>query len=181
MSIGDTARKSYEAARSELVARLKLRDQVLLIYLAVVGTIFGIALANMERVEILLIIPFISLGCTILVSQHNLVIGTLIEFIGNQIKPELLGLSPPEYATFFVCSKVYEHHCTRSNRFRLWGHGIIIIIPNLAGLGYNINHAIKSPFPMGTLWWFGLVLMIISLWIILYTHQLRSEVTKKTK
>ena len=180
MSIGDTARKSYDAARSELVERIRLRDQVLLIYLGVVGTIFGIALGTIDKKEILLTIPFISLGCSILVSQHNFVIGTLLKFISKEIKPLLLSLSPPEYASFFGCSKAFKDHCRRSNIFRSSGHGIIILVPNFVALALNLDHAIKPPIQIATLWWFGLFFMIFALCIILYAHKLRSKVYKET-
>lgn len=46
MSAGETARKNLELARDELVMRIRLRDQVLIVYLGFVGAAFGFAFGN---------------------------------------------------------------------------------------------------------------------------------------
>ena len=38
MTAGDSGRVNYQAAREELVERVRLRDHVLIAYLAVIGT-----------------------------------------------------------------------------------------------------------------------------------------------
>ena len=73
MSAADTARLAYDAARQEILLRMRLRDQALLVYLALVGTIFGVSLSNQDEggEYILMTIPYIALGVAIIVSQHN--------------------------------------------------------------------------------------------------------------
>ena len=178
MSKGNTARTNYVVARTELVERIRLREQVLLVYLAVIGTIFGIALENFEKNTILLIIPFIAFGCSILVSQHNSVIGTLLHFCSHEIKPFLESID--EYAPQFGVSMAFKEHSKRSNYLRSFGHAIIIIIPCFVALIYNIHHAISPLFSGGFAWWFALICTVFSIGIIHYVHKLRSNVYKET-
>ena len=83
----------YKAARSELVERVKLREQVLLLYLAFVGAIASTALSQNNFREISLVLPFLGLGCAILVSQHNAVIGALIRYTTKDLH-EYLFIKP---------------------------------------------------------------------------------------
>ncbi len=180
MSIADTARKNYEMARIELVERIRLRDNVLLVYLAVVGTVFTIALGATAKPEILLTIPYLAMGCSILVSQHNSVIGTLLAFCTRELKPILQNLHPSEYAPEFGSSKSFKEHSMRSNIFRTTGHAVIVIVPCIVALSYNWQRGFKSPFPVRIVWWFALVCTIFSIFVIRYVHGLRTKVYADT-
>ena len=46
MSSGETARSNYNAAHTELLSHFKLRDNILLAYIAATGTILSIALGT---------------------------------------------------------------------------------------------------------------------------------------
>jgi hypothetical protein len=174
MSSSDTARINYQAARSELVERIRLRDYVLMIYLVVVGTVMSLSLGKQSNNEILLSIPLFALGCAILVSQHNNVIGTLIEFIACDIKPVLEDNS--EYAQFFICSNAFLSHSSKSNFDRSTGHGTIIVVPCLVSLIINKNHAVHSPFPLFHLWWISLIFTVLSMIIVYRAYLKRRDV-----
>ena len=176
--MGDTARANYQAARYELVERVRLRDLVLIAYLAVVGTIFGISYSRPNSEIILLSLPFIALGCSIIVSQHNRVIGTLLLYLSNDLKPFLENLS--QYASDFGSSKSFKKHSKLSNLYRTLGHGFIILFPVLFALVANIKYAFHSLFFEGLSWWFGIICVIGSFWIILNAHLWRTHVFENT-
>ena len=90
MSMADTARQSYDAARQEMLIRMRLRDQALLVYLAIIGAMLGVSFGPKGSSDILLTIPFISLGVAILVSQHNILLAHLSQFCAEEI-PKFLS------------------------------------------------------------------------------------------
>lgn len=173
-----TARIHYQAARDELVTRLRLRDQVLFIFLGFVGSLIGIALGVQDKLEILLSIPYVALGCSIVVSQHNEVIGTLIRFINHRVKPVLEAENA--YASEFVSSPVFREHSQRSNKFRSTGHALIILTPCLLAIALNWKHAFYSPFPLGPVWWFAFVCSLLAGFIIGFVHLRRQKVYRDT-
>ncbi len=164
----ETTLISYEAARHELVERIRLRDHALLAYLAAVGTIIGIALSPIEYRMFLHAIPYVALGCSILVSQHNSVIGALIQFIYSNIKPSLCATST--YSPLFVCSKTFEKHSHKSNVHRSLGHAVIIGLPCL----YSIIFLFTSFCDL--FWWFSVGFSVAAVIIIYYSHKKRMEI-----
>lgn len=89
MSVGDTARSNYAAVRAEILQRMQLRDYVLLVFLGFTGAIFSVALGAANHIEVLLAIPFLSLGAAILVSQHNLMAAVLGDFLSTELQVAL--------------------------------------------------------------------------------------------
>lgn len=173
-----TALEFYKAARLELVERVKLRDQVLLVYLAFVGVISGASLSISGSKEVAMTLPFLGMGCAILVSQHNSVIGALIRYTSVDLHNHLM----PAKVTIaeFVNSSSFKGHSRQSNFFRSTGHAIVIIVPECTGLGINYTHALSSPFPLGPAWWFGALCTIASVVIILVAHLGRHRVYTQT-
>lgn len=182
----ETVLENYKASRSELIMRVRLRDHVLLVYLTFVGVVFGFSLKSgltskldtSVNLESLMMLPFLALGCSILVSQHNAVIGALIRFNTEHIGPFLIecGAAAPE----FTNSEAFKTHSPKSNFLRSFGHGVILLIPCVISLGLNYEHGIKSPFPLGVVWWFGLLCTFGTLWVINHVHSFRKEVFDKT-
>lgn len=168
----------YKAARDELITRVRLRDQVLLIYLGFTGAVTGIGLAESESTEIFLALPFLGLGCAILVSQHNSVIGALISYCTGDLKPFLVKKN--EYAPEFVSSRTFKGHSQMSNRLRSIGHAIILLFPPIIGLGISFDHALNSPFPFGPTWWFGVICIAVAFYVILTAHGGRRSVYNDT-
>lgn len=169
----DTILAHYEAARDEVIIRIRLRDHVLLVYLAAVGAFFGVALgAPNAKPELVLAIPFIALGAITLVSQHNAVIGALLSFSNKELKPSLKNMGA--YAPQWESSNALRDYYKSSLRLRYVGHTVIILVPCAGALIFNINH-ILSPFPEGVVWWFGLISGLISLWLIARVNQARMD------
>jgi hypothetical protein len=180
---GEFAQKYYEAAREELVMRIRLRDNALLIFLGFSAAIFGLSIGKSAPYptdwSISLAVPFLGLGCAIIVGQHNSVIGALIRYVANDLKPVLQSNScnVPE----FVSSRTFKSHSLRSNSMRTIGHLIILITPSALSLAANNHHALNSAFPFGELWWFGLLCVLITVGLTLWVHGQRTEVYQKTQ
>jgi hypothetical protein len=82
----------YNTARQELIERIKLRDGALLGYITIVGTTFGITIANkvgsqfdFDGYLINLAIPFLCVIFTLVILQHHIVIGKLAAFTQKEM------------------------------------------------------------------------------------------------
>lgn len=181
MGAGDTARHSYAAARAEILQRMRLRDNVLLVFLAVSGAILGVALRGSGNNEVLLSIPFLALGTAILVSQHNLLAAVLGQFCAHELEPFLKSLEPSEHAPNWDNSRTFKQFANEAAKLRLIGHGIIILVPCVLALAMNWDHALNSPFPLGPLWWFGAMCSIVAAGVIINSHARRVDIYNKRK
>jgi hypothetical protein len=179
MSAGESSRHSYDAARNEILLRMRLRDQVLLVYLMIVGAILGVSLRESGNEDILLSIPFIALGASILVSQHNVLMAILGQFCAEELELFFKKLDPSEYAPHWDNSKTYKAYAMPSTIFRLLSHSLIIMVPAILALGINFKHAFSSPFPQGPLWWFGALCFVGVILVIMYAHSKRKEIYNK--
>lgn len=159
---------------------MRIRDQVLLVYLGAIGTILGIALGTSAKIEILLCIPYLALGVSILVSQHNAAIGALGDFCGNEIQEFLDKLTPSEAAPQWDNSNALKYLHGQITQLRSWGHLIIVSVPCLISLGVNWNHLFSS-FPFGIIWWFAITCTIIGIFFIAKTHLFRNQLYQKRK
>lgn len=167
----ESARSNYESAHAELISHFQLRDSVLLTYITATGTIFGISLGTSAKSEILLAIPYFSLGCSILVSQHNLLIGSLLDFMTEEIAPFLQHIKSNECAPFYVTSKSYKRNAMRALRLRFLGHSILMLLPCLIALSFNFKYSIGHSMLMGFIWWGSLICTIVA-FCFLYSVQL---------
>jgi len=173
-SKGETARQSYIAARNEILLRMKLRDQMLLFYLAAIGTLLGIALGTSNSPEILLVIPLIALGTSIIVSQHNVVMAVLGQFCAEELGRFFKNLDPSENSPQWDNSKTYKSFSANSTNLRSLSHITIILVPSFLALMINWKH-INSPFPLNLIWYIGVACFIFSFVIILKSHTARSN------
>ena len=176
MSAGDSARQHHTTARSELIQRIQLRDHVLMVFLAAVGTLFGIAFGTSAKPEILLVVPYLTLGATVIISQHQEVIGSLGSFLHNELHPFLdkIGEAAPQWDT----SEALKDYLTTAIWMRTSGHSILLLVPCLAALAINWRHGFFSAFPEGPVWWFGVVFMLTSCVVIYKSHQWRKRIQK---
>lgn len=175
----------YESARTELIKRIKLRDSVVLLFLGLAGTFFGLALnsrfsenPNNDSFSVLLIIPYLSLGASVLLSQHNGVIAFIGKYCSEELQPVFDELTKPNKYVQWDNSKSLREFSDKAVGYRTFGHFILIFIPSIAALALNWKHAIYSPFPVGILWWFGLVFTIVSVTLIIQIHLTRKNIYK---
>src|SRR5262245_55690180 len=128
----ETGRSYYESARQEIIARIGLRDNVIVFYLAATGAIFGVALGSSVRESILLILPLLSLGATVLVCQHTSVAGALSHYCAQEIGP-ILDAGIPQWDA----SRALDSYRHSAVTLRSWGHFFLIISPAIASLAIN--------------------------------------------
>jgi FtsH-binding integral membrane protein len=171
-----TVGKFYESARQELISRLQLRDNALFVFLATTGTIFGVAVGSTARLEILLIIPFLSLSLGFVVLQHHEVIGAL----GFFCERELGGF----YQRKGIHKVLQWDSSTTLVRFhgRLVGarspaHAAILLSPGYWAVAVNWKHLIPTHWREGFFWAavFGLCCEIILTVWIWRAHRFRSQ------
>jgi ABC-type dipeptide/oligopeptide/nickel transport system permease component len=185
MSNVETARKNYEVAHHQLIARVHMRDNVLLVYLTAIGTIFSVALSiifgakstNDEIKKILLTIPYLALGCSVIVSNHNIIIGALLNFCSMEIRPFLQNITPSEYAPQFDTSEYFEKSRILTLCFRTLGHGIILLTPCIVAL--YLNWKGSSLFSQELLWWLAAGCTLFTLIIIIITFIIRKKWQKE--
>lgn len=181
----DILKLFYESARNELVQRIRLRDSVILLFLAFAGTIFGLALNSNfsnnseESFTVLLIIPYLSFGATFLLTQHNTVIAQIGEYCSTEIKVELDKLTKPNIFLQWDDSNSLKKISKKAIDYRTFGHFILLLIPPITALSINWKYSICSPFPFGIVWWFGFVIVILSGLLILQVHIMRKRIYKK--
>jgi len=166
---------SYNAARQEILLRMKLRDQILLTYLVVVATLLGIALKTPDAYGILLAIPLLALGAISLITTHMVAADHLGEFCSKELGPYFEAPVPPGVIPQWDNSQTFHNYTMTSAKFRTVAHGLIVLVPSIMALGVNYPHAFGSPFPYGPLWWFCLVCFFGVAAIMYIGYQARKE------
>ena len=129
MSQADTARQTFAAAREEIITRMQQRDAVLLGYLAAVGAIFGFVSG---KPDLLWMLPFLALGASLLVAQHQEAIGSLQHFLVSELEP--FFKQKQEDAPQWNSSAAYKEFSDRSLGWRFAAHFVLIPIPSVVGL-----------------------------------------------
>jgi hypothetical protein len=164
---------NYEVANEHLMHRLTLREHTLMVYIAAVGTVFSVAFSEVTDFSLLLSLPFVALGVTVLVAHHNLMIGALIQFCSDEIEPHLkeLGEAGPQFDT----SKTFQRYGRAATRFSSFGQSVVLLVPCIVALGANSGLAFQVRSGLGWLWWFSVVCTILSLVVLLHTHGVRSR------
>jgi hypothetical protein len=177
MNVGETARKNYESARQEIMGRIQFRDNIFLAFLTAVATIFGIALGSSAKPEILLIIPYLTLGATTLIVQHHGAIAAIVEYLSVELEPLLKEIG--EFAPHFDNSNAKHSFVPRSTILRTLGHIFLIIIPSIASLVMNWKHSAFLTLPFGPLWWFGAFATMFSAIITTQNHRKRMKLQRR--
>jgi len=168
---GDTARYHHLTARDEILLRIRLRDYVIMLYLSAIGTIFGFAISIDGINDILFIIPFLSLGASLLISQHQELIGTIGQYIVTELHPYFIKIE--EDAPQWDMSVSLINNLSNAIWERTISHCVLIIVPSTISLVITSqywNDTYSYPF---TVWWIGVLLTIISLIIISRSHIIR--------
>lgn len=98
----------YEADRAEILERLKIRENIAVLYIGAIGAVAGYALgAPLERFYLAhTVIPFLAWGTALLYFQQDQVIDQLSKHCADEICPDIAKLwkeeatSPKEEAAF---------------------------------------------------------------------------------
>ena len=182
MSLLEIVKSNHLNVYNQLIARVKMRDNILIVYLAAIGAIFGVALgSNTKSPEILLIIPFLALGTTILFSHHNVLIGSILNFFSNEMdvfyKENFKDQYIPQYETSNSFKRVFESALYLTT----WGSFIVTLVPCVISLAFNWKHALGSSQAMQIAWWVAVSSVVVVIVIMIYVHKLRTIFSKNYK
>jgi hypothetical protein len=161
------AKMSYGIAHSEVDNRVRQRDNVLLVFLAASGTIFGVSLGTAKANEMLLVIPILALGCSILVAHHSLIIGMVYEYCYFELDQFLSTGNPSNNPPIIERSLAWERNREGTIRLRSVGHSIILGAPCVVAMLFNWSHSYNFSMPATGGWWLGMLCTMLSIIVML--------------
>ncbi|EGR2191065.1 hypothetical protein [Vibrio parahaemolyticus] len=142
--------KYYESARTELIARLVLRDKIVVLFLGAVGAIGSVSFGNKEFIEALLIIPFLSLGALLLSMQHNFVIGSLSQYCASELGRDISKMGTGCKFKQWDGSDAFLENKKFIHKLRTWGQFCIFVLPCFFVLFFN--HSMLTSGYTNTIW-----------------------------
>jgi len=128
MSDTDLIKVSYEAARAEIVTRLRIRSQTLAFYLAASGILLSYIIKGGPLTELIILVALFSLAGSLMVTHQNVCISLASEFCGTQIK-KYFGDVP----MWNNCA-VSDKDAKWRRRLRFYSQLIIILFPPMLAL-----------------------------------------------
>jgi hypothetical protein len=166
----------YNSARTEMLERMKIRDNLMIVYIGVVITIFTIAI-NTGKCHILYCIPYFGLGISFLVSQHYEGIGKLALFCAKEIGQFLKKNNA--YAPQWDGSEILLKHPAWAVIVRGCSHGILLGLPSLMALVYNKQELVTSQGPyVHFLWFLGIICVLGTFLLLIISHVKRINLYK---
>ncbi len=173
-----TAQCYYTAARDEVLLRLRLRDQVLLAYTVAGSSVIGLSLSDITSIgnTVALIVPFLAVGASILISAHSIAITHLGSYtvklkdaIDSCRVHKEVAVEPWDY------SEVYMYYSEKNSGKRLSGHIFVICIPAIFSLIVTFDQVVY-PFTLhSVLWLCGVCLVVWSLYVLANAHIVRKR------
>jgi hypothetical protein len=159
--------KFYESARQEIMSRIQLRENSLMIFLGAVAALVAASI-QAQQPFFLIIIPYLSLGISLIILHHNHVIGALILYCAVELQQELdkLGINIIQWDK----SKARIESSSFTRKYRLWGDAGLILTPSLLSIIINYNSWSKGIE-------YGLA-MITAIGCIVYSSFLLSKTLK---
>ena len=180
----EIAIKNYEIVSQQLNTRARLRDNALLTYLTTSITIFGIVLGTSTKglevdpsakaypnAEVLLVIPYLALGISIIISHHNLLIGSFLDFLKKYE-------SIKEVSKFYGSSH-FDDYNSAALLLRTGGHIVIILMPCILALIINGKSLHTSSPPIVFIWWSASICTVIAAGILIWLFSVRKESSQK--
>ncbi|MCP4353315.1 MAG: hypothetical protein GY795_48310 [Desulfobacterales bacterium] len=143
----DTLLKYYEVAHNEIIWRLRIRNGVLMTYLATVAAITGAWLYKLNipllcsefEIEnlfntpinlILLTIPPIAMGFAMIFYHHTAMISALISYTKDELSLKLPCL-------MFEKSEAWDFYIDKAFIYSVWSYAVIIALPCLLSICFN--------------------------------------------
>lgn len=171
--------KLNESTHQQTIARLKMRDNILLVYLAATASIFGISLGAEKISEITLIIPYLALGVAILYSHHNLFIGAALDYSSKELKKFIRNKFPNESIPSYHTSHSFRKFYSPAMWLMAIGSFILIIVPCIITLVFNFHYILSGEsIALNIIWFLSFMCTIISTIILSFAHRLRMSTIK---
>lgn len=174
----ELAKIYFGAARAEILARLSMREQVLLAGFTTFGVIGGLAISG-KAPELLSISPLLSIAFTLVLFRHHWLITNLSDYVNHELSPSLgikldkktgieqnkksdVVLMPLHWDAWLRSPK--GRYMTAPNQrlrgilcFELASQWLLIWVPGLTELGFFLLNKFQSNQPIN---WCGPVLSI---------------------
>lgn len=196
--MSDTGKSYYISVREEMIQRIRLRDQIVLSYIVSVSALTSIVLNISDdsgqiaqdmgvAVTIALIIPFLTLGATVLVTTHSRAINNLGIYCIRELNPAIEKCRKQKYGDSADELKPWESSVQfalngkRMTLAKTFGYFIIMVMPSIAALYFSyepFQNPLKHPLKLHSVAWFiGAFFTIMSLYFL---SSIYWEITKFT-
>lgn len=160
---------AYAVAAEELVSRIKMREQLLLLNVTASLAVFGFAFQDKSPV-VLLIIPHICFGSVVLFGQQHSIIGALFSYfvdLGHQTDVvSQKGRKLPWHASRFFA----EYVASKGVVWRYLGRAILFIGPSIGALIFSYLKDQAAVRDHAFLWYLGLAATVAAS-ILLYSYE----------
>lgn len=167
MAVGPDAR--HIALGPEVGARIQSRENVLLYYMILSGSLLSAALTNPDRVEFALAIPYLALASALLGTHHDLILGLLNDIMKDSTKDSTGPLWHHD-----------ERYYPRAMRFRTirdLGAGFFMVFS--VGVALYVTQTDVSghrPTPrLSVLWWGGVTCGLGVIALMVLTWGIRNQ------
>lgn len=164
----EIAKMGYESASQHFISRYQMRDNVVLVYLAAIGAILGVAFGGTNMFKVLLAIPFLSLGCSFLIVHHNVMLGALLLFLSDEISSvfEKDKTNIPQFEN----SKSLKRQFGFALLLRTWSQLLILYLPSIFALIMNYSSLYSVNLGDLLIWWFSLLCLLCGAILVLLVH-----------
>jgi hypothetical protein len=127
----------YDSARQEMMSRVSLRENSMMLYFGAVGALIAGAI-QANQPMFLMIIPYLSLGISLIMLHHNAIIGALILYCTQELESTIKskGVSVVQWDNSI--SRLVSSRSTRHYRF--WGDIVLIMGPSFFSIIYNWDY-----------------------------------------
>jgi len=170
----------YSAARDAINNRVKLRDNVLIFYLAAIATIYGAAFGTKENTDLLLMVPFVALGASFMLTQHHTTIGSIVNYLAFEFKLPSKSEDFRDNLHWDISESVTGNN-KRSMFLVICSHLALIVLPAFAALFYKAFE--NGKFSLSGLSFIVFVLGILALifccFLIFSAHRYRAKINDK--
>jgi|GEM_PF-6163419 len=180
--MSSTAQTYYKAARDEIIVRIRMRDTILLAYNVSAASIIGLSITDISGLgsTVALIVPFLAIGCSILVSSHSIAITALGNYT-NQLKLAIdacrnhkdVKIEPWDYSATFM------RYASKHALSRLKSHIWIIRIPALTALYVASENFVYPLDVYSIIFSLGVLMTIFSMYELIRAHWSRMKAIEK--
>ena len=170
----------YRAARDAINNRVKLRDNVLIFYLAAISAIFGAAFGTNVNTDLLLMVPFIALGVSFMFAQHHTTIGSIVDYLAFE---HPLASENSEKLIHWDVSNSATSNNQRSMFLILLSPITLIAFPAAAALIYKIVDfcTVQPSLNASVVFGLGWVSLAWTIRNIFIAHKHRTEINNRVK
>jgi len=177
----DALRSSYEAVRSEILLRIRVRTQIIAFFVISSATFAGYLISAAkasDQINLLLVIAIFSFSVAVMVAHQDMCIGIAAHHCAKKIKPKFGG-----NVMWNNCAASTENANVR-RRLRVAGQLLIIISPFVLSYTYIVNKGYHGCYhamlctPQSII---SLVIMILAVFILYRVTLYRGKMHKKSK